>query len=211
MEPSWHRDDKRLVRRMLAGDQRAFGRFFDGNFPALYRFALRRTGNEETAGEIAQAALLKAIRKLGTYRGEAALKTWLFTFCRHEIAACFEHRSRRPQTVALVDEAPEIRAVLESLSAPDAEGPEAELERKELVALVQLTLDHLPIHYGQALEWKYMQDLPVKEIARRLGLGPKAAESLLTRARLAFRDGFSALRSEHGDIPRGWSFAATKS
>ena len=43
--------------------------------------------------------------------------------------------------------------------------------------------------YGDALEWKYVQGLSVKEIAARLNLGAKAAESLMTRARQAFRDG----------------------
>ena len=42
------------------------------------------------------------------------------------------------------------------------------------------------------LQWKYLDGLPVKEIARRLELAPKAAESLLTRARLAFRKSFSS-------------------
>jgi RNA polymerase sigma-70 factor (ECF subfamily) len=56
---------------------------------------------------------------------------------------------------------------------------------------VRSTLDHLPGRYGDVLEWKYLQDLSVNEIAERLGVGYKAAESLLTRARAAFRDGFA--------------------
>ena len=212
MPGTWNADDKKLVRRMLAGDQQAFGRFFDGNFPALYRFALRRLGNDpDAAAEIAQRTIVQAIRKLSTYRGEAALKTWLFTFCRHEISAWFAQQGRQPEPLGLLDEATEIRAVLESLIAPVGEGPEAELERKEIVGLVQLTLDHLPSRYGQVLVWKYMQDVPVKEIARRLGLHPKAAESLLTRARQAFRDAFATLRGDRPGLlglPReGWSFA----
>ena len=65
---------------------------------------------------------------------------------------------------------------------------------------MQLTLDHLPGRYGDVLEWKYMQELSVDEIADRLGVGYKAAESLLTRARAAFRDGFSFVA---GDWPDG--------
>ena len=52
-----------------------------------------------------------------------------------------------------------------------------------LAAFVQRVLDQLPSHYADALEWKYIDEVPVQEIASRLGLGPKAAESLLTRAR----------------------------
>ena len=58
---------------------------------------------------------------------------------------------------------------------------------------MQVALDRFPPHYGNALEWKYLDDVPVKEIAVRLGVSPKAAESLLTRARDSFREAFSAL------------------
>ena len=54
-------------------------------------------------------------------------------------------------------------------------------------------LDGLPARYGDALEWKYVEGLPVVEIAARLAVSPKAAESLLTRAREAFRDAFATL------------------
>lgn len=49
---------------------------------------------------------------------------------------------------------------------------------------------------GDAFEWKYIQGLSVKEIAIRLELSPKAAESILTRARLAFWNGFSEVARE---------------
>lgn len=189
--------EKALVKRMLAGEEPAFEEFFSSYFPALFRFALARLGrSEDLAEEIVQATLAKAIPKLSTYRGEAALFTWLCTFCRHEISACFERANRAPQMFHLAEDAPEIRSALESLSALDAAGPEEEARRGEIKRLVQVTLDSLPPRYGSALEWKYIEGLSVKEIAARLEVGPKAAESLLTRARQAFRDGFATLGIE---------------
>jgi RNA polymerase sigma-70 factor (ECF subfamily) len=61
--------------------------------------------------------------------------------------------------------------------------------------LVQVVLDYLPRRYGDVLEWKYIQGLSVKEIAARLDVAPKAAESMLNRARIAFRDGFASIAS----------------
>jgi RNA polymerase sigma-70 factor (ECF subfamily) len=177
---------------MRRGSEEAFDAFFDRYFPGLFRFALARLGEEDPAEEAAQAALGRALTRLGTYRGEAALFTWLCTFCRHEIAAIVEKRRRAGPTVALVEEAPEVRAALEVLAGADR-GPEDVLRRKETARLVQATLDALPPRYGDALEWKYVQGLSVREIAERLAVGPKAAESLLTRAREAFRDGFSSV------------------
>jgi len=177
---------------MTAGSEEAFGDFFDRYFPALFRFAFSRLGEEDAAEEAAQAALVRALTRLRTYRGEAALFTWLCTFCRHEIAAIVEKRRRAGTAVALVEDAPEVRAALEVLAGADA-GPEDALRKKETARLVQATLDALPPRYGDALEWKYVQGLSVRELAERLAVGPKAAESLLTRAREAFREGFSTV------------------
>jgi len=46
----------------------------------------------------------------------------------------------------------------------------------------------LPPVYGDLLEWKYVDGLSILELAERLGRSPKAIESLLTRAREAFRE-----------------------
>lgn len=186
--------DRALVKRLIKGDEYAFEEFFDTYFPRLYRFALARLGGDEGAAEeVAQATLCKVIGKLTTYRGEAALFTWLCTFCRHEISAFCRQRQLEPSRVAFVEEVPEIRAALESLMVTDAADPEGIVRRREIAHFVQVTLDHLPPRYGDALEWKYIHGLSVKEIAEILGVGSKAAESLLSRARAAFRDGFAAL------------------
>jgi RNA polymerase sigma-70 factor (ECF subfamily) len=179
-----------MARRLAAGDEPAFEQFFADYFPRLYRFARPRlSGDDSAAEEVVQAALIKAMRKIHTYRGDAALFTWLCTLCRREIAAWLE-RTGRVSEVSLIENEPVTRAALETLASLTATDPETQLDRLELARLVQVTLDHLPGRYGDALEWKYLQGLSVEEIAERLGLGYKAVESLLTRARQAFRDGF---------------------
>ncbi len=189
--------DRHLVQRLLTGEDRAFEEFFDIYFPRLYRFALSRLSYDaDAAEEVVQAALTKVISRLGSYRGEAALFTWLCTFCRREIGDWMRRRSRQPDPVGLMEDAPEIRAALESLTMVDEPGPEEKYRRRELSRAVQVTLDHLAPRYGDALEWKYIQGRSVKEIAARLEISPKAAESLLTRARIAFRDGFSEFAHE---------------
>jgi RNA polymerase sigma-70 factor (ECF subfamily) len=185
-------DDLLLVRRMLAGDESAFEAFFEAAYPVLYRFALARLGfDRDAAGDVAQAAICKAIGKLRTFRGEAALLTWLCTFCRHELYA-FHRRNPGRFAVELTEDDPEIRAALESLRGSMVEDLETRLDHHRAASIVQRVLDHLPPRYAAALEWKYIDELSVQDIAGRLGLGLKAAESLLTRARRAFRDAFQA-------------------
>jgi RNA polymerase sigma-70 factor (ECF subfamily) len=183
-------DDRARVSRMLAGDEAAFEEFFADSFPPLFRFANARMRDAAAAEEVVQATLCRAVSRLSTYRGEARLFTWLCTFCRHEISAWYERRARRAPEVDLVDELPEVRAALESLGT-DA-GPEATLRRDELRRFVQAILDSLPGRHGDALEWKYIEGLTVAEIAARLGVGEKAAESVLSRARQGFREAITA-------------------
>jgi len=183
--------DKRLVERILLGEEPAFRSFFTIYFPRMYRFALYRLdGDANLAEDAVQITLTKALDKLASYRGEAALYSWLCTFCRHEIGAIFRRRSRDP--IALIEDEPAMRAALESLIDP-AGTPESELWTVELARLIKVTLDSLPSAYGDALEWKYIDGLSVTEIGERLDRGSKAAESLLFRAREAFRDGFVTL------------------
>ncbi len=192
-------DDLDLAKRILDGDEEAFEDFFEGQFPGLYRFTLARLKDPDLTREIVQSAICKAIANLRNYRGEASLAAWLFTICRHEIRGHYRRARRAPTSVELMEEAPEVRAALESLPA-SLPGPEETLQRKEVAHIVHATLDRLPPRYGKALEWKYLEGLPVKEIAERLEVGPKAAESLLTRARQAFRDGVSAFGRQRQEL-----------
>ena len=187
-----YREDRKLVNRLVKGDERAFDFFVDEYYPRLYRFAYSRLGRDvDAAQDIVQNTFSKVIRKIGNYRGEAALFTWLCTFCRYEIAAYWKKQGKRAPEVELVEDSPHARAALETLGAL-SEGTAARFEREELARTVWAVLDHLPVRYGNALQWKYIQGLSVREIASRLGASPKAAESVLTRARQAFRDGFAA-------------------
>jgi RNA polymerase sigma-70 factor, ECF subfamily len=195
--PTIDAGERELVRRMLAGDESAFDEFFNRHFPRLFRFAQARLGPADLAEELAQATLTTACRKLHTWRGEAALFTWLATICRREIAHHMRQSGR--DLAVLREDEPEVRAHLETLAADVDSTPDRSLEIAETSRLVQLTLDYLPGRYGDVLEWKYLCGWSVAEIASQLAVSEKAAESLLARARAAFRDAFTR---EPG-FPRG--------
>lgn len=190
-------EDRRLVKRLLAHDREAFNAFFEGYFPRLYRFARTRLGDDpDTTKEIVQVTLTKAIRKLDSYRGEAALFTWLCTICRNEIADHRERVARERQHVVLTEDQPDIRAAVEAIAAPESDDPESNFRRFETARLIQVALDQLPTHYGNALEWKYVYGYSVDEIAAKLGIGMEAAQSLLARAKRAFQEVYTTLTSD---------------
>jgi len=187
------KDDRTLARRVASGDKAAFDSFFREYFPRLYRFTLIRVDNDPAlAEEIVQRTMCIVVRKMGSFRGEALLFTWLCQICRNEMSAVFRQRRIEMQNDLAVEDHPEVQAALESLMAND-QRPETARRREEIARFVRLTLEHLPANYATALEMKYIHGNSVVEIADELGLGTKAAESVLSRARAAFKEGFRSL------------------
>lgn len=186
--------DRATARRILGGDERAFRELFDSFFPRLYRFALARLdGDHAAASDVVQETFCKAVEQLDTYRGEAALYTWFCQVCRNTLIDYCRSNNRQARTVVLFEDEPRLRAILEAFAAPVTENPDVSAWQRDIRRLVQATLDMLPERYGDVLEWKYVDGQTVNEIAGRLGLGVKAVESLLTRARAAFRDAILAM------------------
>ena len=177
-------EDRHLAEGLRAGDARAFERFTSSCLPALYRFAASRLhGDRELVREIVQTTVCKALANLATFRGEASFFTWLCACCRNEIAMHYRRQKSLRREVPL----PEERDPLPAAGSPLPEGATEQLLREERARLVHLALDLLPPHHARALGMKYLENASVRDIAAALKLRPKAAESLLTRARIAFR------------------------
>jgi RNA polymerase sigma-70 factor (ECF subfamily) len=200
-----HEEDRKLAERLMSRDGAAFNEFFADYFPRLFRFTLRRVNDDqEAARDIVQAALTRGVRRLETYRGEASLFTWLCQITRRELSDHLS-RVRREQTyvhrlVELEDD-PHSRAILESIPADAAGEPDAVAQRDDLAARVHAALDYLPSHYARVLELKYLEELSMDAIATRLGVSVIAVQSLLARARQAFRDVGSTLLPSAGGAP----------
>ena len=194
-------NDADLVRGVLAGNAVAFEVYFRRCYPRLYRFALRRLGQPELAEEVAQETIVKGLTNMPTYRGEAALLTWLCNICRNEIAMYRRRHPQIEQSHSVIDDDASARAILE-LVADEDQRPESLARRDETVEFIQAILDFLPAPYGDVLEWKYVEGLSVAEMALRLGRSEKALESLLTRARDAFRNALEEMFSERAELIR---------
>ena len=195
-------DDRETVRRLLRGDEAAFRELFDSYFPKLYRYALARLdGQHDEAVDMVQETFCKAFERLGSFRGEGSLYGWMCRILRNSILDHYRRRGRELPKVTLLEDQGAIRQILDTLAASELEEPETIAVRSDVVRLIQATMDRLPGHYGDVLEWKYVDGLSVKAIAERLDIGPKAAESLLTRARAAFRRAMEAVADSADVLP----------
>ena len=182
-----YEEDRALVARMRAGDQRAFDEFFRDSAPRLVAFIARRTALDPAALEdIVQSALIKAVRHLASYRSEAALFTWLTEICRNELADEHRRTKRRPAHLSL-DEPEASHRWEDMLRAPHSQEPASQLQAAADRAEIMKVLDSLPANYALALESKYGDGLSVETIARQMGVTEIAVQSMLARAREAFR------------------------
>jgi len=184
--------DRQLVARMRAGEQRAFDEFFAVCAVRLTAFATRRSGLDFSSLEdIVQNTLIKAVRNLDSYRGDAALLTWVTEICRHELADVHRKAARRPIHESL-DSMDSTAATVLQLRLPEPSEPPGELEKHLRAAAILRVLEALPKQYALALEAKYGDGFSVDEIAKLLEVTPIAAQSLLARARDAFRAAWRA-------------------
>jgi RNA polymerase sigma-70 factor (ECF subfamily) len=202
VSPVVYAEDKRLVAGLLAGDEAAFKQFFADHYHRLYRFALSRTDRDVGAAEdAAQATLSRALENLASYRGEAQLFTWLCAICRSEISLWRRKSGRREAHVVLIEDHADALAAIDSLAA-DGNEPAEELQRAQRARHIQVALDRLPPRYGDALEWKYVEGFSAQEIATRLDIGLEAANSLLARAKRAFKEAYGSLLEHELAAPR---------
>ena len=180
--------DRKLVKKLLAGDQRAFTDFTDQYLPKLYRYAYSRLRDEDIVEEVLQLTLSAVAKYLKSFRGEATLLTWLIQILRHETSRYLAKNDRYESLIQRWHDDEALQAVIHSHAAPISQNPDQLHAQAQLATLIQDILDQLPENYAQALELKYVQEKASKDIADALNISDQAAQSLLARARRAFKE-----------------------
>jgi len=150
--------------------------------PRVYNMA-RRMVPAADAEDVTQDVLLQVVRKLPSFRGEAALPTWLH---RITVNAALSHRRKRA-----VREEHRVRDPLDALleevrTAPVSRGtvgPDAVLERSETQRLIDAAVAELPPLYRDVFVLADVDGLPNQAIADALGVSVAAVKSRLHRAR----------------------------
>jgi RNA polymerase sigma-70 factor (ECF subfamily) len=164
------------MRAIAAGEQDAFARLVDRESPRLLRFALGILGNLEEAEDVVQETLVKLWENAAGWEPQARIGTWLHTICYNRAI----DRLRRRRN--FVDE-----SALEDL--PDqAELAEASLLRGETVRSLHEAIARLPERQRTAVYLFHFQDLAQRDAAAVMGVGERAFESLLSRARRQLRN-----------------------
>lgn len=189
-----YKEELKLIKHLLKGERKAFDQFYSSYFPKVFRFCRLRVDNEESCQDIVQQTMIAAIRAIESYRGEAALFTWICQICRNEISAWYKKTGKKQQLTSSLDQNPELRAALESIPGGLNGGHFDELF--DIRELVVASLDQLPDNYSIVLQLKYIEGLSVDDIAQRMSTTVIAVQSLLARARTAFKRAFNDAYTE---------------
>jgi RNA polymerase sigma-70 factor (ECF subfamily) len=162
--------DRRLLRAHVDGDPDAFSELVRLHQRRLWAVALRTLGDPEEAADALQDALVSAFRSAHTYRGDAAVTTWLH---RVVVNACLDRvrRAKARPTVPLPET--DVASRRDEHSATET--------RVDVVA----ALARIPDHQRAALVLVDVQDLSVAEAARVLGVAEGTVKSRCARGRAA--------------------------
>ena len=169
--------DEVLARRAGLGDRDAFAVIVNRHGPALYRYAARLVDNPADVQDTVQEVFIGAWKGLSGYRGDAGLRTWLFTLVRRKAAlriTRFPASGSRPH-VNLDD-------VADTLADRDAD-PATRHSHTVLLAALDAALRTLPERQRSAWILKQIEDLTYAQIAVVLDVSPDAVRGLLERAR----------------------------
>ncbi|HWH71999.1 MAG TPA: RNA polymerase sigma factor, partial [Candidatus Sulfotelmatobacter sp.] len=171
-----------LMERVTGGDESALQTLYDRYADPLFAYLYHAVdGARPEAEEIWQDTLEAAIRTLPSYRGQSRFFSWLCSIARHKLADHWRRQSRLRQHLDLM--APEdLVRLLDDGPLPD----EIVGQRATCLRVVEV-LGQLAPDYRTALVARYADGRSVEEIARLLDRSYKATESVLSRAKEAFR------------------------
>lgn len=168
-------DDVELLKSAASGRPAAVRRLLDEVAPVVNGFIYARVGGDQAVAEdLLQDTLLEAVRSAGSYRGEAALSTWMCTIARRRLARHYDAERRAD-------------AARRGLRAVPDPGPRPAIEAVERRDEVLRALSRIPPIHRQVLVLKYLDGLPVGQIAMELGRSRVQVQSLLQRARDGLR------------------------
>jgi RNA polymerase sigma-70 factor (ECF subfamily) len=162
--------DTELIASILAGDMRALETLMRLHNRTLYRTARAILRDDAEAEDAVHEAYLPAYRKLGTFRGESKLSTWLVRIVANE---ALMRRRRNPRPAEAV----------EHEAASDTPGPEEDAERSEARRLLETHILALPDGYRAVFMLRAVEEFSVEETAAALAIPQATVRSRYFRAR----------------------------
>ena len=189
------RDEAKLMAQLQQGDVEAFEALFKRYAAQVSRQAMRLLGNKAEAEEVMQEVFLTLYQKAASFRGDAALATWLYRLTANAALSRLRYRKRRPE-VLIDDYLPKFSDDGHHLERPMIDWSQ-DLEHcvanEELRRLLHQAIETLPPLDRAVLVLSDLEELSNRDIGEALDLSVPAVKSRLHRARLCLCGKLAAL------------------
>jgi RNA polymerase sigma-70 factor (ECF subfamily) len=189
--------DLDLVRRAQAGDADAFGELVERNRRAVFRAALAALGSAAEADDVAQDAFVMAYRKIASFRGEAAFRTWLLAIAWRK---ALDRRKSLTRWLRVTAAPPEGDADapnwIEQMPA-DQRTQEENLAAAQLQQKVKLLIRTLPRKLRDALLLAGSGDYTYDQISHILGVPVGTVKWRVSEARRVLKQKLAAVGHAH--------------
>ena len=181
-----------LIERCTAGDETACSDLVATHQRMVYGLAFNLLGDRDEALDLSQEVFLRVFRTLSNFRGQSALRTWIYRIVINQARnrQRWWRRRHRSDVVSLDDH---LRRCGDVESKRDLL-PDRLLASKETAARIWEALERLPFDQRTALILREVDGLKYEEIAYSLDIAVGTVKSRLTRARQALRAELLGLR-----------------
>jgi RNA polymerase sigma-70 factor (ECF subfamily) len=180
--------ERDLIGRMQAGDTTAVADLTSVYGPRIHQLAFRYLKNWEDAEEVAQDVLLKVHRKIGAFRGDSALSSWIYRITFNTAMSRLRtSRFSRPHEVQAVDTQTENGDLAPQEPADWSSLADDGVLRAQMRARLIEALTHLPEVYRTPVILRDIQGLSTEEASVILQVKPQTLKSRLHRGRLILR------------------------
>src|SRR5215212_6215128 len=182
-----------LIQRCTAHDEDACAELVTEHQRMVYQLSLNLLGDHNEALDLSQEVFLRVFRTLSSFRGHAALRTWIYRIVINQARnrQRWWRRRHRSAQVSLDEHLQHCGDMESTGEAP----PDRLLASKETAAFIWQALDRLPFDQRTALILREIDGLRYEEIAFSLGVAVGTVKSRLTRARQALRAELLGLRT----------------
>lgn len=175
-----------LVRRCAEGDEDACSAVVAEHQRMVFLLALHLLGDVEDARDLSQDVFLQVFRTIGRFRGQSALRTWIYRIAVNQARNRHRwwRRRRRGDQISIEDH---VRLHGDLPETDGSADPDRVLNRQAVADRVWRALDDLPFEQRTAIILREIDGLSYDEIAFSLGVAIGTVKSRLTRARDALR------------------------
>ncbi len=174
--------ENELLKLAQGGNGSAFGELFRRNHRWCLKVAMSILKERQDAEDALQDAYCSAWRHIAEFHGDSKFSTWMSRIVTNH---CFMRlRKAKRMDLLYIEDRPSTDSGTARLDLPEPrKGPEAELGSKEITHIVRREIRKLPTTFRTILKMRYIDELPMQDLADRTGISVLAAKSRLMRAR----------------------------